>query len=372
MSVILSLTACAGTSSETPEGDNKENETQTEESAEAADSGDAKTADSEDAESTGSSTDSSQGLKLPGNDNEENTNNTDTETSSTEADHFYTYTETVKPYEGSEDISAEEESYSFDIVYNLYAMDDKTAKMEILYKYNPQKIFTETYEGTWTKYDDSVEFEYSSADVYDGDSNYIFAIERGKVTSVSNYAYNSMIAKAVGTYTCDDPEIGKMTLDIAKDASAVLTLDNGTVFNGHISCDDTRYNFFCYDENDELVYDWYIDCSVNGTFSHTPYGNGYSVHYDGLYRCTGMLGDFDMTVYEDGSADVTIKIDGTDRYFSGSTYPKYTDLGPDPNNIGEVYLTSEDGYSLNLQLEYMWDISKWNYYGTLTSPLAAG
>ena len=288
------------------------------------------------------------------------------------ADRIYQYNTTIHPYQEYEDPGSEYYEYSYDMTYNLYLNDDGTASLEILYPYFPDKMTTDHYNGTWTEEGDTIEFKYDAVSDVDSSEIFVFKMDGDNVVTVENVYYDEMVAQAAGTYTCDDPYMGKLTLEITKYGAATLTVEDGTVYEGHLISSGNRYDFYAYDENNELALDWYVDCSVNGTFSHTPYGDSQDIGYDGEYKCTGMLGDFKMIVDEEGEASATVKIDGNDVEFNGHAYPLYTDEGSDYKHIGEVYLNSEEGYSLNIELTYMDDIDMWNYHGYLSSPLAAG
>lgn len=286
------------------------------------------------------------------------------------ADHTYTYSETVKPYEdyGYEDADVD---YSYDIVYTLYANDDGSATMVVEYVYSPDRKYTETCNGTWAEIDGKIEFNYEAHNDYDSSSSYSFEMSGDTVTDVNSFTLDAMVAQAAGTYTCDDPDMGMLELTINREGTATLSMEDGTVYDGYIISEGTRYDFYAYDD-DELVIDWYVDCSVNGSFSHAPYGAESMINYDGTYKCTGMLGDLEIVVDGEGNASATIEVDGVKRHFTGHAYAKYTDNGVDYNSIGDVYMSDEEGYSINIELTYMWDETGWNYHGTLTKPLAAG
>lgn len=286
------------------------------------------------------------------------------------ADHTYTYSETIRPYEeyGYEDGYSE---YSYDIEYTLYANDDGSATMIVDYIYSPDRKNTDTTNGTWSEVDGNIEFNYEPQTDYDSGISYSFKMSGDTVTDVNSFTLDAMVAQAAGTYTCDDPEMGSLELSINRDGTASLLTESGKVYDGYITSEGTRYDFYAY-EDDELVIDWYVDCSVNGTFSHAPYGEESMINYDGTYKCNGMLGDFEMIVDDEGNATATIEVDGVKRNFSGHAYAKYTGEGVDYNSIGDVYMSDEDGYSINIELTYMWDETGWNYHGTLTKPLAAG
>ncbi len=286
------------------------------------------------------------------------------------ADHVYTYSETVRPYE-EYGYDEEHSDYSYDIAYNMYACDDGSATLIIDYLYTPDRKNTDTYNGKWQEIDGNIEFTYEAQNDNDYSTSYSFEMSGDSVTSVNSFTLDAAVAQAAGTYTCDDPDMGMLELTINRDGSASLTTGDGKVYDGYITSEGTRYDFYAY-ENDELVIDWYVDCSVNGSFSHAPYGQESMINYDGTYKCTGMLGDFNMTVDEEGNASATIEVDGVKRNFTGHAYAKYTDNGMDYNSIGDVYLSDEEGYSINIELTYMWDETGWNYHGSLTRPLAAG
>ncbi len=295
----------------------------------------------------------------------------ETEAETPEADHVYKFSETVRPYEEYESETGAD-VYSYDTVYTLFANDDGSAFMTVEYIYTPDRKYTEYYNGRVEGDEDRIDFTYEAQSDYDSGVSYTFELRKGEVESVTSYTYDSMVAEAAGSYTCDDPELGLLTLEVDKNGSASLTMGDGTVYDGYMLSEGTRYDFYAFDEDGELAIDWYVDCSVNGSFSHTPYSSASKIEFDGLYKCTGMLGDFDMTVNEDGSVEATVEVEGQKMDFTGNAYGKYTEDGVDYKNIGDVYLSSEEGYNLNLEFSYMWDIERWNYYGTLTKPLAAG
>ena len=286
------------------------------------------------------------------------------------ADHTYTYSETIRPYEeyGYDDEHAD---YSYETAYNLYANDDGTATLVVDYIYTDARKNTDTYSGKWEDIDGNIEFTYEAQNDNDYSTTYSFELSGDKVLSVNSFTLDTAVAQAAGTYTCDDPDMGMLELAINRDGTASLSTEDGRIYNGYITSEGTRYDFYAY-EDDELVIDWYVDCSVNGSFSHAPYSEESMVNYDGTYKCTGMLGDFNMIVDEEGNASATIEVDGAKRNFTGHAYAKYTDNGMDYNSIGDVYLSDEEGYSINIELTYMWDETGWNYHGTLTKPLAAG
>ena len=286
------------------------------------------------------------------------------------ADHTYTYSETIRPYEeyGYDDEHAD---YSYETAYNLYANDDGTATLVVDYIYTDARKNTDTYSGKWEDIDGNIEFTYEAQNDNDYSTTYSFELSGDKVLSVNSFTLDTAVAQAAGTYTCDDPDMGMLELVINRDGTASLSTEDGRIYNGYITSEGTRYDFYAY-EDDELVIDWYVDCSVNGSFSHAPYSEESMVNYDGTYKCTGMLGDFNMIVDEEGNASATIEVDGAKRNFTGHAYAKYTDNGMDYNSIGDVYLSDEEGYSINIELTYMWDETGWNYHGTLTKPLAAG
>ena len=286
------------------------------------------------------------------------------------ADHTYTYSETIRPYEeyGYDDEHAD---YSYETAYNLYANDDGTATLVVDYIYTEARKNTDTYSGKWEDIDGNIEFTYEAQNDNDYSTTYSFELSGDKVLSVNSFTLDTAVAQAAGTYTCDDPDMGMLELVINRDGTASLSTEDGRIYNGYITSEGTRYDFYAY-EDDEMVIDWYVDCSVNGSFSHAPYSEESMVNYDGTYKCTGMLGDFNMIVDEEGNASATIEVDGAKRNFTGHAYAKYTDNGMDYNSIGDVYLSDEEGYSINIELTYMWDETGWNYHGTLTKPLAAG
>lgn len=294
----------------------------------------------------------------------------DTAPGGIKADHVYTYSETIRPYEeyGYEEAQSD---YSYDIVYNMYANDDGKATLIVDYIYTPDRKNTDTYNGKWEEIDGNIEFNYEPQNDNDYGTSYSFEMSGDSVVSVKSFTLDTAVAQAAGTYTCNDPDMGKLELTINRDGTAVLNVEDGKVYEGYITSEGTRYDFYAY-EDDELVIDWYVDCSVNGSFSHVPYGEQSMVNYDGSYKCTGMLGDFTMTVDDEGNASATIEVDGVKRNFTGHAYAKYTEDGMDYNSIGDVYLSDEEGYSINVELTYMWDESIWNYHGSLTKPLAAG
>ena len=316
-------------------------------------------------------TDSADDGKKPSPSKPDDEKPSETEADTPEADHVYKFSETIRPYEDYESETGAD-VYSYDTVYTLFANDDGSAYMTVEYVYTPDRKYTESYNGRCEGDDDRIDFTYEAQSDYDSGVSYTFELRKGEVESVTSYTYDSMVAEAAGSYTCDDPELGQLTLDVDKNGSASLTIGDGTVYDGYMLSEGTRYNFYAFDDDGELAIDWYVDCSVNGSFSHSPYGNESKIAFNGLYKCTGMLGDFDMTVNEDGSVTATVEVDGTKVDFTGNAYGKYTDNGVDYNNIGDVYLNSEEGYSMHLEFAYMWDIERWNYHGTITKPLAAG
>ena len=288
------------------------------------------------------------------------------------ADRIYQYNETIAPYQEYEEVGTEYYEYSYVKTYNLYLNNDGTASLEILYQYFPERMTSDHYNGTWTEEGDTIEFKYDADSNMDSSETYVFELDGNNVVSVENSFFDEMVAQAAGSYTCDDPYMGELVLDITKYGDATLTVEDGTVYEGHILSEGTRYNFYCNDEEGGLALDWYVDCSVNGTFSHTPYGGEQEINYAGHYACPGMLGDFEMLVDEEGDASLVVEIDGQKVEMEGHAYPRYTDEGVDYNIIGEVYLNSEEGYSMDIELMYMDDINMWNYHGFLSSPLAAG
>ncbi|MBO4900596.1 MAG: hypothetical protein J5509_09925 [Lachnospiraceae bacterium] len=288
------------------------------------------------------------------------------------ADRIYQYVDTIYPYQDYEEPGTAYYEYGYDIVYNLYLNNDGTANLEINYQYFDDRMTTELYNGSWSEDGDTIEFKYDAASEVDSSETYVFELSGDHVVSVENNYYDEMVAQAAGTYTCDDPELGELTLTITKYGDASLTYEDGTVQEGRVISEGSRYDFFCHDEEGNLTLDWYVDCSVNGTFRHTPYGEDQEIGYDGHYVCTGMLGDFEMLVDEEGYASVVVEIDGQKVEFEGHAYPKYTEDGADYKNIGEIYLYSDEGYSMDIELMYMDDINMWNYHGFLSSPLAAG
>nr|MCR4596933.1 hypothetical protein [Lachnospiraceae bacterium] len=194
------------------------------------------------------------------------------------ADHTYTYSETIRPYEeyGYDDEHAD---YSYETAYNLYANDDGTATLVVDYIYTEARKNTDTYNGKWEDIDGNIEFTYEAQNDNDYSTTYSFELSGDKVLSVNTFTLDTAVAQAAGTYTCDDPDMGMLELAINRDGSATLSTEDGKIYNGYISSEGTRYDFYAY-EDDELVIDWYVDCSVNGSFSHAPYGEQSIIDYD--------------------------------------------------------------------------------------------
>ena len=267
----------------------------------------------------------------------------------------------------------DEEYYSPETVYSLYITGDSNATLVVTYPYSLGNTSLTQYDGTYELDGDQLIFSYADSSGEDTYINtYNFTIDsKDRITDVTTNGYSSKIAKAEGIYTCKDPELGLLTLNVSKTGTATMTYEDGTKVSGYFTETDDRYDFYCYGDNDELLLDWYIDCSVNGTFKHSPYGEN-RVEFDGDYEVNGMLGPFTLHVDNTGKAWATINIQGEDIAFSGNAYGAYTDDGVDNNTISSVYLYAEGGYSMDLTLVDLGGDDGWNYSGTYTLPLAAG
>lgn len=269
----------------------------------------------------------------------------------------------------------EEYEYGEDYVpsktyYSLYVTGDDTGTLVETYNYSETYANFSKYNGKIDKEESKIIFTYE--DDYGYIQAYTFALDsRDRVTDVSTTGFNATAAMAAGTYTCDDPQLGLLTLEVSKMGTAVLKYEDGTELSGHFATSGDRYNFYCYDENDEnLVLDWYVDCSVNGTFKHVPYSS-YEVDFDGTYEMFGSLGTITVTVDDTGKAYATIEINGEAIDFSGTAYSEDGEGGSTsyPTNI---YLYSEGGYSMDLNVVDLGGEDGLNYSGTYTLPLAAG
>ena len=267
----------------------------------------------------------------------------------------------------------DEEYYAPETIYSLYLTGDSTSTLVVTNPYSSENTTLTRYDGTYEHEGDQLIFSYSDSSGEDTYINsYTFTIDsKDRITDVTASGYSSKMAKAEGIYTCKDPELGLLTLNVSKTGTATMTYEDGTKISGFFTETDDRYDFYCYGDDDELLLDWYIDCSVNGTFKHSPYGEN-RVEFGGDYEVDGMLGPFTLHVDNSGKAWATINIQGEDIAFSGNAYGAYTDDGVDSSRISSVYLYAEGGYSMDLTLVDLGGEDGWNYSGTYTLPLAAG
>ena len=249
--------------------------------------------------------------------------------------------------------------------YELYLRDDGKAKLLDISDYGNGHVMISEYLGTAEKSDALVTFYFQDSPEENGKNLYTFDLDGEKVTKVSYKYLQTDFEGIEGTYKAETEEFGMTTIEINQFGEAELTKEDGTKLKGNVSLYDDRYDMMVSDEDYSETVDWFVD--FNGdSFTYEDYQKSIYKDYAGTYKCFGSLGDLELTVDERGIASTTVTIDGEKHEMNGTI-----GIDPDTNKFNGAYLSTEDGYGLDLTL-VDWEDGTYNYSGTLSSPLNAG
>lgn len=245
-----------------------------------------------------------------------------------------------------------EEEYIFEVT------GEKTGLYSDIYYYPDGLTSTSTYNGNYELREDHIRFTYGN----DGDVFKIY-LNNEKITEVE-YLYNEEdTAELIGTFEGYSEVYGNMLLEASDNNKATISCQEGVVLDGTIYNNDGNWEFICSDGDDFI--DWYLYVS-GSKFTYETYREATFGKYAGEYPMFGDLGDVTMSVSREGYASIDIIVYGEWMHFEGSIY--YDEM---EEKITGVYLSSDDGHYLDLQLERLYD-GTLNYSGSLGVPLGAG
>lgn len=258
------------------------------------------------------------------------------------------------------DGTSEADNYNnqYEEEFILEITGDNTAIYTDIYYYHYGLTSTSKYEGTYVDKGDYIYFKYGSE--ADG---YLIYIDGDTITSSEYFYAYGETEKLVGTFTGNDNVYGDMILTIGDDQMASLSCSNGQEYTGSVSYNNDRWELYGSYEEDFL--DWYIYIS-GSTFTHETYRHALYSRYASDNEMVGDLGTIVLHVDDEGYTYTEVEIDGVLRMFSGNI-----NTDDERGCITGAYLATEDGYTLDLEIETLYD-GTINYSGHLSVPLAAG
>lgn len=265
------------------------------------------------------------------------------------------------------DMEDEEEGDTRIQRYELYLNDDGTAEMYDISDYKDGHDMSYHYVGTYTESEGKIVFDYKDSNEEDTwIERYTYSInDDGEVTEVVYDYVESGVESAAGTYTGHSSEYGDMTLVIDAANNATLTVEDGTEYTGSIFIYNEKWDLMVNDEDYETSFDWVIEFDGD-TFTYEEYTKSVYGKYAGDYKCIGDLDEFVLHVDAYGNCNATVVVEGDSKEFSGSIT-----IDSEYEIITEAYMSSDDGYGLQLELQD-WGNNSMNYSGYYAVPLGAG
>ena len=274
--------------------------------------------------------------------------------------------EYVNPYEY---YTNEDEIVYLDEIYNLYKIDDSTAKLDISLIYDENYTSKREYTGSFEQEGDYIRFKYDAMDV-----SFVFELESDTIVNMQEFFGEAVEEDISGVYTASTEEYGDVTLEVFPFAMAKMTTASGLEFKGYVVIFDDSYDFMAnatISEGETEYIDWYVNFGTD-TFGYTPFGDTLGEETGALagdYSLFGDLGEILISVTETDEVYATVNIDGAEINMTGYAYD-YEGIGF-PTEV-DLY-TDDDSYSLNLEINQLED-GTLNYSGSIKirKTLAAG
>lgn len=254
------------------------------------------------------------------------------------------------------------EEFNYITRYTLTLKDETNATFLDNTIYDDTREDILSYNGTYTKTDYGYEFVYTSKSPDINDITYQCYVENDVMTEV--LLDSDGVTEIAGVYTGYSDEYGEVVLTIKRDSTASLDTVGG-VFTGYCNKNEGRWNLMAYSEDLEESIDWYVYFSGT-TFTYRAYYEEVYGDYAGSIIVSGMMGDIEVYLTNDGSAYATVKFDNQEVDMYGYYY-----VDNDAHEVQEISLSSDAGYAMTLNIK---DIGEKypNYSGTVTYPMAAG
>ncbi len=248
------------------------------------------------------------------------------------------------------------------VEYILTIHDDAKADLFVKSRYTDTHASTDEYTGTVSEIDGGYRFDYQDSADEEWKFTYELKVSNGMITQIEQP--DDKVSGIVGTYKGDDETLGVLDLKIEPSGSAQMRTGSGSILKGSIMDIDGRWDLMVSDEDSTINVDWYVDFDGK-KFTHEEYSFARYAEYVGVWDCFGDMGPLQISFIDGGDASASMKIDGKQVLFNGSYYVDF-----ELHKITGAYLTSEEGYTLDLTLEMV--DGTYNYSGTFGKPLSAG
>jgi len=271
--------------------------------------------------------------------------------------HDYLFSEHHE-YAGEEGLS------QYDTIYTLDKSSETEGTLKVYYIYGSLNYSMSSYQGTLSQNNDGIAFVYDDLTDSTDPETYLFETDGDKVTAVTSSYDASTLGSLAGTYVCPKTDYGPVKLVINSIGQPRITLDSGVTYSGSIILFNDKYDLLVNNEDDGISIDWYVFFSGT-TFTYEKYDNDDYTAFEGRYTAFGELGDIEFDVDDKGNASSIIEIDGQLIHMTGYIYIY-------ESSITGMYLSSDEGYSLDVQIVDIGGTDGLNYSGTLSKPLSAG